>query len=103
MKCPECSKEFEACPLCRAGERHQQCVDDDMCHDCLMKEKWGADYNLPKVSGNMCERSISDLERACLILIGEEQQKLNPNNSLISVLCDSVRLGREYCNHVEGK
>lgn len=37
----KCGKEFEPCGMCRAGDRHQQCVDDEMCHDCHMKEKWG--------------------------------------------------------------
>lgn len=58
------------------------------------------DYNLPKVEG-LLEKPIADHERACLVLLREEQEKLSPNNALIAVLCDSVRLGREYVLYVE--
>ena len=57
-------------------------------------------YELPKVEGGL-ERSIEDLERACLVLIGNEQEKINPDNALIEVLCDSVIMGREYCDSVQ--
>jgi len=42
MKKCKCGKEFEPCRLCRAGENHQQCVDDAMCHDCHMTDKFGS-------------------------------------------------------------
>ena len=58
------------------------------------------EYELPQVSGKM-ERSIADLERSCLVLIKEEQRKINPNNALIAALCDAVRMGREYCEYVK--
>jgi len=57
-------------------------------------------YELPKVEGGL-DRSIEDLERACLVLIGDEQEKINPDNALIAVLCDSVRMGREYCGYLQ--
>ena len=57
-------------------------------------------YELPKVEGGL-ERSIEDLERACLVLIKDEQEKINPDNALIAALCDSVRMGREYCDSVQ--
>jgi len=57
-------------------------------------------YELPKVEGGL-ERSIEDLERACLVLIKDEQEKINPDNALIAVLCDSVRMGREYCGYLQ--
>lgn len=46
MICPKCGKEFEACYLCRGQYNHQQCVNDEMCHDCTMidKEKHGYDF-----------------------------------------------------------
>lgn len=50
---------------------------------------------LPDVSGRM-ECSNEDFERRCRILIGEEQSKLHPDNTIISILCDGVRLAREY-------
>ncbi len=41
-KCPVCGKMWEPCYLCRQGERHQKCVYDSMCHDCIMEEKYGS-------------------------------------------------------------
>ena len=49
---------------------------------------------LPEVAGNM-ERTLDDFERACRVKLLEEQEKILPDNSLISVLCDAVRLKRE--------
>ena len=40
--------------------------------------------NLPTVTG-MMNRSVEELERACLILIRDEQEKPSPNNALIAV------------------
>jgi hypothetical protein len=40
-KCPVCDELWEPCYLCRQGEPHQRCVNDSMCHECIMKEKWG--------------------------------------------------------------
>jgi hypothetical protein len=45
-------------------------------------------------------RTIADLERACLVLLDKEQRRANPDNALIATLCESVRMGREYCNYV---
>lgn len=53
---------------------------------------------LPSVAGNM-QHSISEHERACRILIADEQLKLSPDNHLIATLCDSVRMGREYVDY----
>ncbi len=53
------------------------------------------------VAGRM-GRSIAEHERACLVLIEEEQSKIAPNNALISVLCDSVRMGREWVDSLRG-
>lgn len=36
--CPKCGKKFEPCYLCRGQYPHQQCINDDMCHDCFMIE-----------------------------------------------------------------
>ena len=44
MDCPKCLKEFEACYLCRGQYTHQRCVNDEMCHDCFMINKW-CEYN----------------------------------------------------------
>ncbi len=41
-------------------------------------------------------RTLADFERACLTHIGEEQARPSPDNSLVAVLCDAVRLTREH-------
>ena len=46
-ECPKCGVLFEACYLCRRDERHQRCVKDDMCHDCIMLEKYGEPKEAP--------------------------------------------------------
>lgn len=47
------------------------------------------------VGGRRLLRSLADFERACKVHIAEEQDKLNPDNALIALLCDAVRLARE--------
>ena len=49
---------------------------------------------LPRVAGRM-ECSNADFERRCLICIADEQDKIAPDNALITVLCDAVRLARK--------
>ena len=49
---------------------------------------------LPAVAGRL-DRTIADFERACLVHLAEEQARPNPDNALIAVLCDAVRLARE--------
>lgn len=51
--------------------------------------------SLPRVAGRM-ECSGAEFERRCLVLIEQEQGKALPDNGLIAVLCDGVRLAREY-------
>ena len=46
------------------------------------------------VAGERMERSLDDFERACLVQIEEEQQKLLPDSALVGLLCDAVRLCR---------
>lgn len=53
------------------------------------------------VADRRSERPIADLERDALVLIDEEQRSVNPNNALISVLCDTVRMCREYLDTVQ--
>ena len=48
----------------------------------------------PAVAGRF-NRTLADFERSCLISIGDEQLRTNPDNYLIGVLCDAVRLARE--------
>lgn len=47
------------------------------------------------VAGRL-DRSLADFERACLVHLADEQGRPSPNNALIAVLCDAVRLAREY-------
>ena len=49
---------------------------------------------LPRVAGRM-ECSNADFEYRCLICIADEQDKPLPDNALIAVLCDAVRLARK--------
>jgi len=49
----------------------------------------------PSVGGRFTERSLSDLAHAAQIAIGDEQAKASPDNWLIALLCDLVRLTRE--------
>lgn len=51
---------------------------------------------LPEVAGRICEWSIYELERRCRVYIQREQEKPSPDNDLIVVLCNAVRLGREH-------
>lgn len=51
---------------------------------------------LPTIAGRMCEWSINEFERRCLGCIQREQEKPLPDNDLINVLCNAVRLGREH-------
>lgn len=48
------------------------------------------------VAGDVCLRSIADFERAATVYLAEEQRKPNPDNALVALLCDAVRLAREY-------
>lgn len=50
---------------------------------------------LPSVTGAF-DMTHSDFERACLIFIHDELEKPSPDNTLIGVLCNAVRLSREW-------
>ena len=56
---------------------------------------------LPKVSGRRMTKSIAELERQCLVLLKDEQEKILPDNQIIDALCECVRMGREYCDYVQ--
>lgn len=57
---------------------------------------------LPEVAGVMMDRTINDFVRACRTLLRDEQEKIAPDSALIGVLCDAVRLTREF-ERVSGK
>lgn len=57
----------------------------------------GSVMELVTVAGRRCARSNADMERACLVLLTEEQDKGDFSNSaLVATLADMVRLIREY-------
>jgi len=55
---------------------------------------------LPAVAGRM-EGSNADFEHRCMVYLAEEQDKLSPDNGLIALLCDGVRLAREYSSAMQ--
>lgn len=59
------------------------------------ERRLGAEGRPPVAVTGRLDRSLADFERACLVHLDEEQQRANPDNALIGVLCDAVRLVRE--------
>lgn len=53
------------------------------------------------VEGRVLSSSVVEFYRKALVLILKEQNKARPDNTLLEFLCDSVRLGREYMDHVK--
>ena len=61
-------------------------------------------FQLPNVGGRFCTRSNAELERAFLIYLAKEQEKGDfSDNALIALLCDGVRLTREYSDWANKK
>lgn len=54
---------------------------------------------LPSCVGRL-EITLAQFETRCQHLIQEEQQKPYCDNALIGVLCDAIRLKREYVEYV---
>lgn len=54
------------------------------------------------VGGRQVLRTLGELENAAIRCIEFEQEKIAPDNALIGVLCDTVRLIREHLDHVNG-
>ncbi len=52
------------------------------------------EYALPEVAGNFND-TLENFERRCRIALKTEQEKILPDNSIIALLCDAVRLKRE--------
>jgi hypothetical protein len=59
------------------------------------------EFKWPVVADEFMVGTIADHERACLVFLNQEQSKINPDNHLIAVLCESVRMGRGYCAFVK--
>ena len=53
---------------------------------------------LPEVAGDRLLTSLANFEHRCKVHLAEEQAKIAPDNSLIALLCDGVRLAREHAN-----
>ncbi len=46
--------------------------------------------------------SIAYFDHRCKVRLYEEQRKPDPDNALIALLCEAVRLGREYARLEKG-
>ena len=55
------------------------------------------------VGGRRLQITIHDFVSKCERVLLDEQRKGSPDNNIISVCCDGVRLAREYCGNVEAK
>jgi hypothetical protein len=61
----------------------------------------GADeFRLPEVAGRRIATSNAEFERKCLVYLYHEQRKILPDNAVIALFCEAVRLTREYNDHV---
>ena len=50
------------------------------------------------VEGRMMLRTHLEFERACEVILADEQEKPSPDSHLVGVLCDAIRLSREACD-----
>lgn len=55
-----------------------------------------SESGLPVVGGDRLMTSLDDFEHRCLVHLREEQLRVSPDNGLIALLCDAVRLAREH-------
>lgn len=85
-RCEICNKKYDVLVDCDEVDRSNDTEEIKM--------------ELPNVGGRRLGRTINSYKRAILVLLAEEQMKLSPNNALIAVLCDSIRLAREYVDHL---
>lgn len=72
--------------MLEAEERVRERVTEDLT-DALDDES--------VVAGHRMERSLVDFRRGCIVTLQAEQAKVDPDGSLIALLCDAVRLTRE--------
>jgi hypothetical protein len=61
------------------------------------------EQSLPAVGGRVCEWSMNEFEHRCLVHLMREQEKIAPDNGLIAVLCNAVRLARETTDHMTAR
>jgi len=72
-------------------------------NDCQPSAASAGSLPLPEVAGRRIEGSIEQLEFRAKFYIGKELKKLEPDNALIAVLSDTVRLSREFSDTMNGK
>lgn len=58
-------------------------------------QKRAEDQGLPVASVGICHRTLTEFNQHCQIAILKEQSKALPDNILIALLCDAVRISRE--------
>lgn len=59
-----------------------------------------SDIELPAVGGRRIDCSNAAFEHRCLVYLAREQAKLSPDNGMIALLCDAVRITREYSDNM---
>ena len=112
-KCPECQSGIHKSKILGESCYHMWCNSNScnwedvltipfcacaLCHDLKAENaelKAVVDAGHVSVAGSL-RGTIANLEHRAKLYIEEEQKKLAPDNGLIAVLCDAVRLGREY-------
>ena len=57
---------------------------------------------LPEIGGRRLEDTIANFEHRAKLCLQTEQERPNPDNALVAVLCDAVRLAREYADSAQG-
>lgn len=93
--------EWKTCPRCQCCNLNREKCEEcrrtlaDVEADKPKSELAPVGDLLPQVAGRM-ECSNQEFERRCRLYLAQEQEKPLPDNGLISVLCDGVRLAREY-------
>lgn len=86
----------------RNGERFYMMIDKHKSVTLMPGDLSIINDALPAVGGRRLDCSVATYERRALLALKTEQEKIAPDNALIAVLCDAVRLGREYCDAMQG-
>jgi hypothetical protein len=55
------------------------------------------------VGGDRMSLTLMEFEHRCCVAIEREMENTNPDNGLIGLLCEAVRLSREMCRLAEGE
>jgi hypothetical protein len=87
------------CYLCESAERPQHAIPvERLCvkHRAEYERSFADAVGPVQVSGRVLTVSLTEFEHRCLVYLAAEQIKPSPDTALIGLLCDSVRLAREY-------